>query len=123
MDKMTDEEKEQKLDREIRARFMARNFKNIFLRVEIIIGILSMIAGVVLTIMVWGEGFFPGALMLVMTGLINVFLAGKELIDPSDNVLHWLPLFFLVVRRAMFFLNVVLLALVFGTMTNLIQLF
>lgn len=120
---MTDEEKEQKLDREIRARFMARNFKNIFLRVEIIIGILSMIAGVVLTIMVWGEAFFPGALMLVMTGLINVFLAGKELIDPSDNVLHWLPLFFLVVRRAMFFLNVVLLALVFGTMTNLIQLF
>jgi len=120
---MTEEEKEQQIDREIRAKFMARNFKNIFLRVEIIIGVVAMIAGAVLTIMVWSDGYFPGALMLIMTGLINVFLAIKELMDPTDNILHWQPLFFLVVRRAMFFLNVVLLALVLGTMTNLINYF
>jgi len=120
---MENEEQERKLDREIRAKFMARTFKNIFLRVEIIIGVLSMIAGAVLTVMVWSDGYFPGAVMLIMTGLINVFLAAKELVDPSDNVLHWLPIFFVVVRRAMFFLNVVLLALVLGTMTNLIQYF
>lgn len=120
---MMDKEQEEKLDREIRARFLARKYKDMILRVEAVIGVLSMIAGAVLTVMVWNDGYFPGALMLIMTGLINVFLAIKELKDPSDSKLHWLPLFFLVVRRAMFFLNVVLLALVLGTMTNLIQYF
>lgn len=115
------EEQEKSLDREIQAKFLARKFKNIFLRVEIIIGAVAMIAGAALSVMVWGDGYFPGALMLVMTALINIFLAVKELVSPSDNILHWQPLFFLVVRRAMFFLNVVLLALVLGTMTNLIQ--
>ena len=45
------------------------------MRVEIIIGIIAMIAGAWLTVLVWNEGYFPGALMLVMTGGINVFLA------------------------------------------------
>jgi hypothetical protein len=47
-------------------------------------------------------------------------LAFKELVDPTDHVLHWQSVFFLIVRRAMFFLNVVLLALVVGTFTNLL---
>ena len=88
--------------------------------VEIIIGIIAMISGAVLTVLVWNEGYFPGALMLVMTGLINVFLAAKELVNPTDHILHWQAIFFLIVRRAMFFLNVVLVALVVGTMTRLI---
>lgn len=94
--------------------------KNMILRVEIVIGVIAMIFGIGLTVLVWGEGFFPGALMLIVTGLINIFLAVKELLDPTDGIFHWQPLFFMIVRRAMFFLNVVLTALVFGTMTQLL---
>lgn len=97
-----------------------RKIKNMILRVEIVIGIIAMIFGIGLTVLVWSEGFFPGALMLIMTGLINIFLAVKELLDPTDGIFHWQPLFFMIVRRAMFFLNVVLTALVFGTMTQLL---
>ena len=97
-----------------------RKIKNMILRVEIVIGVIAMIFDIGLTVLVWGEGFFPGALMLIMTGLINIFLAVKELLDPTDGIFHWQPLFFMIVRRAMFFLNVVLTALVFGTMTQLL---
>lgn len=94
--------------------------KKVFLRIEIVIGFLSMICGTILTIMVWFEGYFAGALMLVVTGFINIFLAIKELIDPTDKIFHWQAMFFMIVRRAMFFLNTVLLALVIGTITNLL---
>ena len=97
-----------------------RKIKNMILRVEIVIGVIAMIFGIGLTVLVWGEGFFPGALMLIVTGLINIFLAVKELLDPTDGIFHWQPLFFMIVRRAMFFLNVVLTALVVGTMTQLL---
>ena len=97
-----------------------RKIKNMVLRVEIVIGVIAMIFGIGLTVLVWGEGFFPGALMLIVTGLINIFLAVKELLDPTDGIFHWQPLFFMIVRRAMFFLNVVLTALVVGTMTQLL---
>lgn len=97
-----------------------RKIKNMILRVEIVIGVIAVIFGIGLTVLVWGEGFFPGALMLIVTGLINIFLAVKELLDPTDGIFHWQPLFFMIVRRAMFFLNVVLTALVFGTMTQLL---
>lgn len=97
-----------------------RKIKNTILRVEIVIGVIAVAFGIGLTILVWGEGFFPGAIMLVMTGLINIFLAVKELVDPTDGIFHWQPLFFMIVRRAMFFLNVVLTALVVGTMTQLL---
>ena len=97
-----------------------RKIKNMILRVEIVIGVIAMIFGIGLTVLVWGEGFFPGALMLIVTGLINIFVAGKELLVPTDGIFHWQPLFFMIVRRAMFFLNVVLTALVFGTMTQLL---
>ena len=112
--KETDEER-QKL---MRKKF--RRFKNAVLRMEIIIGFMAIIAGIVVTAMVWGEGFFFFFLMMVLTGCINIFLAFKELVDSTDHVLHWQAVFFLIVRRAMFFLNVVLLALVVGTFTNLL---
>ena len=118
---------EQKLEQKIREtaqltprQLRAREIKRIFLRVEIIIGIIAMIAGAWLSILVWNEGYFAGALMLVMTGGINIFLAAKELINPTDHIFHWQAIFFLIVRRAMFFLNVVLIALVVGTMTRLL---
>lgn len=97
-----------------------KEFKNIVLRVEIIIGVIAMIFGAGLTIYVWNEGYFVGALMMVITGLISVFLGIKELIAPMDNMLQWLPLFFIVVRRTFFFLNLVLCAMVLGTVTNLL---
>ena len=118
---------EQKLEEKIREtaqltprQLRAREIKRVFLRVEIIIGIIAMIAGAWLTVLVWNEGYFAGALMLVMTGGINIFLAAKELINPTDHIFHWQAIFFLIVRRAMFFLNVVLIALVVGTMTRLL---
>ena len=124
---MAEIEDDKKLEQKIREaarltprQIRARAVKNIFLRVEIIIGIIAMISGAALTILVWNDGYFVGALMLVMTGLINVFLAAKELVNPTDHILHWQAIFFLIVRRAMFFLNVVLVALVIGTMFRLI---
>ena len=121
------EKEEQKLEQKIREtvqltprQLRAREIKRVFLRVEIIIGIIAMIAGAWLSILVWNEGYFTGALMLVMTGGINIFLAAKELINPTDHIFHWQAIFFLIVRRAMFFLNVVLIALVVGTMTRLL---
>ena len=102
------------------AQHKVRKIKNTILRIEIVIGVIAMAFGIGLTVLVWGEGFFPGAIMLVMTGLINIFLAVKELVDPTDGIFHWQPLFFMIVRRAMFFLNVVLTALVVGTMTQLL---
>lgn len=116
----TDEEKNQDEAARENRRRRAREVKSMFMRVEIIIGIIAMIAGAWLTVLVWSEGYFPGALMLVMTGAINAFLAAKELMNPTDHILHWQSVFFLIVRRAMFFLNVVLIALVFGTMTRLL---
>ena len=115
-----EQDEEQKKLAQIARQARAREFKRIFLRVEVIIGIIAMIAGAWLTVLVWNEGYFAGALMLVMTGFINAFLAAKELIYPTDNVFHWQAIFFLIVRRTMFFLNVVLIALVVGTMTRLI---
>ena len=117
---MNEEKQQDETARENR-RKRAREVKRIFMRVEIIIGIIAMIAGAWLTVLVWSEGYFPGALMLVMTGGINVFLAAKELINPTDHIFHWQSIFFLIVRRAMFFLNVVLIALVLGTMTRLLS--
>lgn len=94
--------------------------KNIVLRVEIIIGFIAMLMGLGVTIWVWNEGYFMGTLMMVVTGLISIFLGVKELIAPMDNMLQWLPLFYIVVRRTFFFLNLVLCALVLGTLTNLL---
>ena len=65
-----------------------RKIKNTILRIEIVIGVIAVAFGVGLTVLVWGEGFFPGAIMLVMTGLINIFLAVKELVDPTDGNFH-----------------------------------
>lgn len=124
---MAKSEEDEKLEQKIREaarltprQIRARAVKNIFLRVEIIIGVIAMISGAGLTILVWNEGYFAGALMLIMTGLIDVFLAAKELVNPTDHIFHWQAIFFLIVRRAMFFLNVVLVALVVGTMFRLI---
>ena len=51
---------------------LKRKWKNIILRIEIIIGFIAVIFGIGLTVMVWKEGYFIGALMLVVTGIISI---------------------------------------------------
>ncbi|MCF0221275.1 MAG: hypothetical protein HUK19_03170 [Fibrobacter sp.] len=94
--------------------------KNIVLRVEAIIGFIAVILGIISTIYVWDEGLYVGTLMMVITGIISVFLGVKELIVPMDNMLQWLPLFYIIIRRTFFFLNLALCAFVLGTFTDLI---
>ena len=107
-------------EQENKTRATLRQIKNMILRVELIIGFFAIVAGLIVTVMVWSEGYFAGALMMVLTGILNIYLAFKELVAPTDHLLHWQAVFFMIVRRAMFFLNVALLALVLGTFTNLI---
>jgi hypothetical protein len=107
-------------EQENKTRATLRQIKNMILRVELIIGFFAIVAGIIVTVMVWSEGYFAGALMMVLTGILNIYLAFKELVAPTDHLLHWQAVFFMIVRRAMFFLNIALLALVLGTFTNLI---
>ena len=107
-------------EQEKKTRATLRQIKNMILRVELIIGFFAIVAGIIVTVMVWSEGYFAGALMMVLTGILNIYLAFKELVAPTDHLLHWQAVFFMIVRRAMFFLNIALLALVLGTFTNLI---
>ena len=107
-------------EQENTTRAKLRQIKNMILRVELIIGFFAIVAGIIVTVMVWSEGYFAGALMMVLTGILNIYLAFKELVAPTDHLLHWQAVFFMIVRRAMFFLNIALLALVLGTFTNLI---
>lgn len=86
---------------------------------EIIIGMISILTGVFLTILVWEEGYFIGSLMLVVTGFTSVLLAVKEIKNPGDSV-HWLGVFFTVLRRTFLFLNLMLSTLVIGVLTRLI---
>ena len=45
--------------------------------VEIAVGVVSMILGAWISFLVWREGYYVGALMLVVTGLITVVLGIK----------------------------------------------
>ena len=96
-------------EQENKTRATLRQIKNMILRVELIIGFFAIVAGIIVTVMVWSEGYFAGALMMVLTGILNIYLAFKELVAPTDHLLHWQAVFFMIVRRAMFFLNIALL--------------
>lgn len=88
------------------------SLNSLVLRLGVVIGAIAALIGFALTIFVWNEGYFVGAMMMIVTGFISVFLGLKELFQPSDKVFHWLPLFFKIVRRTFFFLNAVLIVLV-----------
>ena len=47
--------------------------------VEFIIGVIAVVLGCWISILVWRDGYFPGALMLVVTGFLSTLLAFKEL--------------------------------------------
>ena len=93
----------------------------LILRIGVVIGVIAILMGLGLTIAVWNEGYFVGAMMMIVTGAISVFLGLKELLQPSDHVFHWLPLFYKIVRRAFFFLNAVLIGLVILTVAPMLE--
>lgn len=93
----------------------------LILRIGAAIGVIAMLMGTILTVAVWNEGYFMGALMMVVTGAISVFLGFKELLQPSDHEFHWLALFYKIVRRSFFFLNVVLIGLVILTVAPMLE--
>lgn len=93
----------------------------LILRIEATIGVIAMLMGTILTVAVWNEGYFVGAMMMIVTGAISIFLGFKELVQPSDHVFHWQPLFYKIVRRSFFFLNAVLVGLVILTVAPMLE--
>jgi len=93
----------------------------LILRIGVVIGIIAMLMGTILTVSVWNEGYFVGAMMMIVTGAISAFLGFKELLQPSDHVFHWLPLFYKIVRRSFFFLNAALIGLVVLTVAQMLE--
>ena len=86
-----------------------------------VIGVIAMLMGIILTVAVWNEGYFVGAMMMIVTGAISVFLGYKELVQPSDHIFHWQTLFYKIVRRSFFFLNTVLIGLVILTVAPMLE--
>lgn len=93
-----------------------------FLFVELFVGVLAIILGLVLTILVWGTGYYPGAVMLIINGALTLVLTWKEVVHPTpkEERLKVMNLLYTILRRTFFFLNLMLSALVLGTLTNLI---
>ena len=93
----------------------------LILRIGVVIGVIAMLMGTILTVAVWNEGYYVGAMMMIVAGAISVFLGFKELVQPSDHEWHWLPLFYKIVRRSFFFLNTVLIGLVILTVAPMLE--
>ena len=62
----------------------------LILRIGVVIGIIAMLMGTILTVSVWNEGYFVGAMMMIVTGAISAFLGFKELLQPSEIFLFWM---------------------------------
>ncbi len=84
---------------------------------EIIIGVISMLLGILISILVWHDGYFMGALMLVVTGCLSSFLGWKEYKGWSGS--PWQETFILVLRRTFLFMNAMLSLLVIGTLISM----
>lgn len=98
-----------------------QKLNKLILRIGVVVGVIAMLMGTILTVAVWNEGYFVGAMMMIVTGAISIFLGFKELLQPSDHELHWLPLFYKIVRRSFFFLNAVLIGLVVLTVAPMLE--
>ena len=86
--------------------------------VEIGIGVLAMILGTWISVLVFREGYFAGALMLVVTGILSVLLGVKEYLDIKGPL--WQESFLKILRRTMLFLNLMLSAVVAGTLISML---
>ena len=98
-----------------------QKLNKLILRIGVVVGVIAMLMGTILTVAVWNEGYFVGAMMMIVTGAISIFLGFKELLQPSDHEFHWLPLFYRIVRRSFFFLNAVLIGLVVLTVAPMLE--
>ena len=98
-----------------------QKLNKLILRIGVVVGVIAMLMGTILTVAVWNEGYFVGAMMMIVTGAISIFLGFKELLQPSDHEFHWLPLFYKIVRRSFFFLNAVLIGLVVVTVAPMLE--
>ena len=98
-----------------------QKLNKLILRIGVVVGVIAMLMGTILTVAVWNEGYFVGAMMMIVTGAISIFLGFKELLQPSDHEFHWLPLFYKIVRRSLFFLNAVLIGLVVLTVAPMLE--
>ena len=98
-----------------------QKLNKLILRIGVVVGVIAMLMGTILTVAVWNEGYFVGAMMMIVTGAISIFLGFKELLQPSDHEFHWLPLFYKIVRRSFFFLNAVLIGLVVLTVAQMLE--
>lgn len=98
-----------------------QKLNKLILRIGVVVGVIAMLMGTILTVVVWNEGYFVGAMMMIVTGAISIFLGFKELLQPSDHEFHWLPLFYKIVRRSFFFLNAVLIGLVVLTVAPMLE--
>lgn len=85
---------------------------------EIAVGIVAMILGIWISILVWGVGYFAGALMLVVTGFLSVLLGVKEIRGSKGPA--WQETFLKILRRTMLFLNLMLSLLVAGTLISMV---
>ena len=86
--------------------------------VEIAISIIAMILGTWISILVWLEGYYLGALMLVVTGMITVVLGIKEYTGKKGPLLQ--ESFLKILRRTMLFLNLMLSVVVAGTLVSML---
>lgn len=95
-------------------------FARRFLVVEIAVGILAVLLGLALTLIVWRSGYYPGAVMLVITGALTLVLSLKEFRDPTPKHERHkvINLFYTILRRAFFFLNLMLSILVLATFAS-----
>ena len=98
-----------------------QKLNKLILRIGVVVGVIAMLMGTILTVAVWNEVYFVGAMMMIVTGAISIFLGFKELLQPSDHEFHWLPLFYKIVRRSFFFLNAVLIGLVVLTVAPMLE--
>lgn len=86
--------------------------------VEIGVGIVAMVLGTWISVLVFREGYFAGALMLVVTGILSVLLGVKEYLDIKGPL--WQESFLKILRRTMLFLNLMLSAVVAGTLISML---
>ena len=86
--------------------------------VEFIIGVIAVVLGGWISILVWRDGYFPGALMLVVTGFLSTLLAFKELKKIKGPA--WQESFLKILRRTMLFLNFTLSLVVLGTLFSMV---
>lgn len=85
--------------------------------VEIGIGIISMILGAWISALVFRDGYFVGALMLVVTGALSVLLGIREYKKIKGPA--WQETFLKILRRTMLFLNAMLSAVIAGTLVSM----